>query len=412
VPYQPTPEILERYAAVLVDFALGSGRGVQPGEVVRLVAPESAKPLYVALNHAVWKAGGHVIGGYQPSDDDTFNLSRDFLQSASDAQLDHLAARYMRGLVEEMDHQVSIIADTNPHALDSVDPARIMRRGEAMRPVLDWRGEKENAGRFTWTLALYGTAAMAAEAGMSQAEYWEQIVHACFLDEPDPVSRWREVGKRLDQTRRELNALDIESLHIEGEDVDLRVSVGERRHWLGGRGRNIPSFEIFTSPDWRGTEGWIYCNQPLYRYGNLVKGIRLEFAEGKVTSASAEENERVLLEMIATPGADRIGEFSLTDRRYSRITRFMAHTLYDENVGGEFGNTHIALGRSYQDAYDGDPAGVAEAEWQRLGFNQSSVHTDIVSTTDRRVTARLRDGARRVVYADGEFQLAQGADGR
>ena len=188
--------------------------------------------------------------------------------------------------------------------------------------------------------------------------------------------------------------------------MDLRVSVGERRHWLGGRGRNIPSFEIFTSPDWRGTEGWIYCNQPLYRYGNLVKGIRLEFDEGKVKSASAEENERVLLEMIATPGADRIGEFSLTDRRYSRITRFMAHTLYDENVGGEFGNTHIALGRSYQDAYDGDPAGVAEAEWQRLGFNQSSVHTDIVSTTDRRVTASLRDGDRRVIYADGEFQLA------
>jgi aminopeptidase len=405
VAYLPAPEILERYAAVLVDFALGSGRGVQPGEVVRLVAPESAKPLYVALNHAVWRAGGHVIGGYQPSDDDTYNLSRDFFESASEAQLDHLAARYMRGLVDEMDHQVSIIADTDPRSLDSVDPARIMRRGEVMRPVLDWRGEKENAGRFTWTLALYGTAAMAAEAGMSQEEYWEQIVHACYLDEADPVARWREVGKRLDETRRELNALDIESLHIEGEDVDLRVSVGERRHWLGGRGRNIPSFEIFTSPDWRGTEGWIYCNQPLYRYGNLVRGIRLEFDGGKVKRASAEENERVLLEMIATPGADRIGEFSLTDRRYSRITRFMAHTLYDENVGGEFGNTHIALGRSYQDAYDGDPAGVAEAEWQRLGFNQSSVHTDIVSTSDRRVTASLRDGGRRVIYADGEFQL-------
>ena len=74
--------------------------------------------------------------------------------------------------------------------------------------------------------------------------------------------------------------------------------------------------------------------------------------------ASADENERVLTEMIATEGADRIGEFSLTDRRFSRITRFMAQTLYDENVGGEFGNTHIALGRAYQDAYDGDPADV------------------------------------------------------
>jgi aminopeptidase len=403
--YTPPAEVLERYAAVLVDFALGSGRGVQPGEVVRVVAPESAKPLYAALNRAVWRAGGHVIGGYQPDDDHAYNLARDFLASAGEAQLEHFPARYMRGLVDEMDHQVSVLADADPHALDTVDPGRIMRRGEAMRPLLDWRGEKENAGRFTWTLGLYGTPAMAAEAGMSLEEYWQQIVHACYLDEEDPVARWREVGERLDETRRQLNELDIERLHVEGEDVDLWISLGERRRWLGGRGRNIPSFEIFTSPDWRGTQGWIYCNQPLYRYGNLVKGVRLQFTDGRVTEASAEQNERVLKEMIATAGADRIGEFSLTDRRYSRIERFMAHTLYDENVGGSFGNTHIAVGRSYQDAYDGDPAELAEEEWERLGFNQSSVHTDVVSTTDRRVTARLRTGGERVIYAGGEFQL-------
>ena len=71
-------------------------------------------------------------------------------------------------------------------------------------------------------------------------------------------------------------------MHVTGEDVDLRVQVGEARRWLGGRGRNIPSFEIFTSPDWRGTEGWIHCDQPLYRYGNLVRGIRLKFEDGRV----------------------------------------------------------------------------------------------------------------------------------
>ena len=403
--YTPPQQILERYASVLVDFALGGGRGVQPGEVVRIVTAESAKPLYVELNRAVWRAGGHVIGGYQPDDDQTSNLSRDFYQSASQAQLEHFSARYLRGLVDEMDHQISVIAESDPHALDSVDPARIMRRGEAMRPLLDWRGEKENAGRFSWTLGLYGTPAMAAEAGMVQEEYWEQIIHACFLDSEDPVARWREVGEQLDETRRRLNALDIERLHVEGADVDLWVSLGEHRRWLGGRGRNIPSFEIFTSPDWRGTEGWIYCNQPLYRYGNLVKGIKLTFTDGRVTAASAEQNERVLSEMIATEGADRIGEFSLTDRRFSRITRFMAHTLYDENVGGAFGNTHIAVGRSYQDAYDGDPSEVSDERWAELGFNNSSVHTDIVSTTDRRVTAQLRGGGERVIYSDGEFRL-------
>jgi aminopeptidase len=403
--YTPPAEIIERYASVLVDFALGGGEGVQPGEVVRVVAPDSAKPLYAALNRAVWRAGAHVIGAYQPDDDPEVNLARDFYEMASAQQLDYFPSAYMRGLVDQIDHQVTVIAPADPRSLDTVDPARIMRRGEAMRTLLDWRNEKENAGRFTWTLGLYGTPGMAAEAGMDVAEYWEQIVHACFLDSEQPLERWREVGERLEQTREWLDSLEIERVHVEGEDADLWVSIGAQRRWLGGRGRNIPSFELFTSPDARGTEGWIYCNQPLYRYGNLVKGIRLTFTDGRVTEASAEENERVLTEMIATEGADRVGEFSLTDRRFSRITRFMAQTLYDENVGGACGNTHIALGRSYQDAYAGDPASLSPEQWQELGFNNSSVHTDIVSTTDRVVTATLRGGDERVIYRDGQFQL-------
>ncbi len=124
VPYTPPREVLDRYASVLVDFALGGGRGVQAGEVVRVVAPESAKPLYAALNRAVWRAGGHVIGAYQPDDDADVNLSRDFYESAGAEQLDHFPARYTRGLIDEIDHQVTVIAPSDPRALDSVDPAR------------------------------------------------------------------------------------------------------------------------------------------------------------------------------------------------------------------------------------------------------------------------------------------------
>jgi len=174
---------------------------------------------------------------------------------------------------------------------------------------------------------------------------------------------------------------------------------------VGGSGRNIPSFEIFTSPDWRGTEGWIYFNQPLYRYGALVTGVRLEFEHGLVVKASADQNEDLIKEMIATANADKVGEFSLTDGRFSRITKFMAETLFDENVGGPYGNTHIALGNSYHDCYAGDANSVSREQWEELGFNDSSVHTDIISTTDRTVTATLSGGEALVIYADGRFQL-------
>lgn len=403
--YTPPQEILERYADVLINFALGGGSGIKAGDVVRISAHESAKPLYAELRKAVLRSGGHVIGQYLPDDDDRYNLSRDFYETADDAQIDFFPSRYMRGLVDEIDHQVAVISDADMHALEGVDPSKLMRSGKAMKPWMQWRTEKENAGRFTWTLGLYGTPAMAAEAALSEEEYWQQIIDACFLDEDQPIARWQEVSAQITEYVDKLTALSIERLHIEGEDVDLWITMGERRQWMGGSGRNIPSFEIFTSPDWRGTSGWIRFNQPLYRYGNLIKGIRLEFADGVVVKAQAEENENVLTEMVATEGADKVGEFSLTDSRFSRISRFMAETLYDENVGGPFGNTHIALGKSYHDCYAGDPGGVSREEWERLGFNDSTVHTDIISTADRTATATLSDGSERVIYSDGRFQV-------
>ncbi len=403
--YSPDQSTLERYADVLVNFALGGGEGVKQGDVVLVVANEAAKPLYVELARTVLRAGCHVIGQYAPDDDAAFNLSRDFFELASDEQIDFFPARYRRGLVDQIDHMVAVISDADMHALEGVPPGKIMRRGASMKPWMEWRSEKENAGLFTWTLGLYGTPAMAAEAGMSESDYWEQIVRACFLDDPEPIKRWRETSAQINEYRERLNALHVERLHVEGEDVDLRITLGESRRWVGGSGRNIPSFEIFTSPDWRGTEGWIYFNQPLYRYGNLAKGIRLRFEAGRVVEASAEQGEELIREMVATENADKVGEFSLTDARFSRITRFMAETLYDENVGGPYGNTHLALGKSYLDCYAGDPSSIDSAEVERLGFNDSTVHTDIVSTTDRTVTATLRDGSELVIYSGGQFQL-------
>jgi len=127
--------------------------------------------------------------------------------------------------------------------------------------------------------------------------------------------------------------------------------------------------------------------------------------DGKVVKSSAKTNEKLLKEMIATEGADKIGEYSLTDRRHSRITKFMAETLFDENMGGRYGNSHIALGMSYRDTYAGDVSKLTHKEAKRLGFNDSSVHTDVVSTTDRTVTAHLKNGTKKVIYKDGKFVL-------
>lgn len=403
--FTPSPKILENYANVMVNFALGGGEGIKSGDVVRLVANEAAKPLYLEMRRAIWKAGGHVVDTYLVDEDDRYNFSRDFFNLANDEQLDFFPAKLLKGMIEEIDHLVFLLSDADPHALEGIDPKKMMRAGEAMKPWMDWRRVKESAGKFTWSLCLYGTPLMAREAGISQEEYWQQIIDACFLEDADPVAKWREVTADIQKFVQRLNALHIEKLHVVGEDVDLHIKLGEKRAWKGGGGANIPSFEIFTSPDWRGTEGWIKFNVPLYRYGNLVEGIRLEFKEGRVVNATATKNEAVIKEMVATANADKVGEFSLTDNRHSQISKFMAETLYDENIGGPFGNSHIAVGSSFHDCYDGNPGTVSKEEWERLGYNDSSVHTDMMTTADRTVTATLPDGSERVIYKDGQFQI-------
>ncbi len=403
--YVPDRAVLERYARLLVEFALGTGEGIAAGDVVQVSGNDACKPLYVEACKAVWRAGGHVIHQYMPAEDAQDDVQRAFYELASDEQIDFLPERYARALIDQLDHTLVIHSPALPRSLDGVDPARQMRRALARKPEHDWEQAKENRGEWSWTVASYGTPGMAAEAQMPIEAYWDQIIRACFLDLEDPVSRWREVRRTIHTTRDRLNALPIDRLHVEGADVDLWVTLGERRRWRDGVGANLPSFELFTSPDWRGTEGWIRFSEPLYAFGTLIKGVELEFRGGLVSRALAAENEPVLHELLATENADRIGEFSLTDARLSPIDRFMADTLYDENVGGPFGNTHIALGDSYHDAYDGDPATLDSQALERLGFNASAIHTDIVSTTNRTVTALLRDGTERLIYADGHFQL-------
>lgn len=410
--YTPPDAILKKYADVLVNFALNMGKGITKGDVVRVSANESAKPLYTAVCNAITDAGGHVIAHYAPDEEKgdmrrNESHARHFYNHASEEQIKFFPKNYLKGLVDDMDHSLFILSDKDPHALDGVDPKKIMTRGQALKPFMDWRNEKQHAGKFTWTIGMYGTPGMAKEAGLSEKEYWNQIIKACFLDEKDPIKKWKQVYKEIEEYKTKLNKLSpkIDKLHVKGEDVDLWITLGEKRQWLAGRGFNMPSFEIFTSPDWRGTNGWIRFNQPLYRYGSKVTGIQLWWKNGKIIKATAKSNEKLLKEMIATPGADQMGEYSLTDRRHSRITKFMAETLYDENMGGPQGNTHLAVGMSYKDTFAGDVSKLTKSQAAKLGFNDSSVHTDMISTTRRTVTAHMKDGTQKVIYKDGEFVL-------
>lgn len=335
----------------------------------------------------------------------TPKMERDFYSKAADSQIESITPGQLE-YVSNISGTISIIAPSSLDHLLDVDSDKISLFSKSRADLRKILNQRENHGDYSWTLCIYPTKVLADAADLSLEEYAGEISNSCFLDEDNPVEKWKGLADKCDDLKEKLLKLEIDKFRIKSENTDLIIKNGDKRKWLGISGRNIPSFELFISPDWRGTNGIFYANQPSYKSGNIVEGIRVEFKDGNIVSASAKKGEDYLLKTLETDeGAKRVGEFSMTDKKFSRINSFMANTLFDENYGGEFGNNHIALGASYSNSFSGSPDEFTPDAKKALGFNESAIHWDIVNTEKKTITAFLRSGEEIILYEDGEFKI-------
>jgi len=331
-------------------------------------------------------------------------MEKNFFEKANSRQL-IFQAPGVKALYWCLNGSIHIYAPESLTHLSQIDPKKMGKATVARKPLRDILDKREARGKYSWTLCMVPTREMAIRADLSMDQYMEQVVKACNLDKRDPVKAWQETYDNAVATKKWINGLDVKHFHIQSTHVDLKITPGRRRRWIGLSGHNIPSFEIFISPDWRGTEGVYFADQPSFRSGNRVEGIRLEFKKGRLVKIDAKKGRDFVVKQLSMDkGAGRLGEFSLTDKRFSRIDRFMANTLFDENYGGRYGNCHVALGASYSDSYDGDPSRLTKERKKRLGFNDSALHWDIVNTEKKKVVAHLTSGEEIAVYEDGMFK--------
>lgn len=396
-----TNEQLEKYCDVLW-WGLETARTgeYKPGDTILLRYDAEAMPLAEIMFRKLIERGINPIPrmGLTPS------MEKSFYGLGNDDQLTFIASGE-KELMNSLNGLIALLAPSSLTHLAEVDPSRMGKSAVARKFIRDIMDLREQNGQLGWTLCSCPTKAMADAAGLSIEEFSEQIVKACYLDDDDPVARWKEVFDSATKVKGWLNSLDIDTYRVVSDNVDLTVKHGESRRWIGISGHNIPSFELFISPDWRGTEGVYYADQASFRSGNLVEGVRLVFKDGVATEISAEKGEEFVKKQLAMDeGAARLGEFSLTDRRFSQIDKFMANTLYDENYGGEFGNCHVAVGASYADTYGGDQSRLDGELKKELGFNDSALHWDLVNTENKKVYAKLKDGSEVLIYDKGEFQ--------
>jgi aminopeptidase len=335
------------HAALLCDYCLE----VQPGEQVVLRSTTLASPLLLALQRALLeREAWPLLRVALPGQDEGF------WAAARDVHLDgHAPLELVEA--EGTDASITIHAPENTRALSGVDPALLTRAARARARV------REAALARRWCVSLWPTPALAQDAGMSVSDFAAFVARALFLDRADPAGAWRELS--LSQARLIERLAAASELRIEGEGTDLVLGV-EGRTWINSDGRrNMPSGEVFTGPS--SAEGIVRFDIPSSPRGTRVAGVVLEFRDGGVVSARADEGDDVLQAMLATDdGARRLGEVGI-GTNYG-IDRAVGLTLLDEKIGG---TVHLALGRSYPETG---------------GTNESAIHWDLICRPTR-VTA-------------------------
>jgi aminopeptidase len=397
-----TDEQLGKYAEVLL-WGLKKARKekFKKNDVIMVQYDPAAIKLAENLYEMIIDGGMHPVQRMGL----TVAMERRFYEKSNDRQL-VFRAPGDKELIENLNGRIFLRAPDSLTHLKDIDSKKIGKFLISRKPLREIMDRREERGLYSWTLCTLPTPELAHQAKTTLRSCTAQIVKACYLDQINPVGEWEQIYKNVGRIKTWLNRMNVKYFHIESQNVDLRITPGKQRKWVGISGHNIPSFEIFLSPDWRGTEGVYHANLPSFRSGNYIEGVRLTFEKGIAVKIQATVGEDFTVKQLTMdPGAGRIGEFSLTDKRFSRIDRFMADTLFDENFGGAYGNCHIALGSSYTDTYTGNPAEITKALKKKLGFNDSALHWDLVNTEQKTVTAHLWTGEKCLIYDNGQFRI-------
>jgi len=391
---------LVKYADVLLWGLRVAKKGIlKKNEIILLQYELPALKLAEVLYGKILDMGMHPIQRMGL----TFGMEYNFYKKANEKQLTFWPPGE-KELYKNVNGRILLRAPESLTHLKDIDPMKIGKVLVSRKPLRDILDKREAKRLYSWTLCTLPTSEPARQAKMTLREYTDQIIKGCYLDKDDPVSAWANIHKNVIDIKKWLNSLKVRSFHIESENIDLTIIPGEKRKWAGVSGHNIPSFEVFPCSRLY-LHGITFCEGNADPFHVVAASERGQI--GKISPFCPPPIRRkkdfTKKQLSMDQGARRVGEFSLTDKRFSKIDRFMADTLFDENFGGKEGNCHVALGSSYTDTYNGDPAEMTAARKKKLGFNDSALHWDLVNTERKTVTAHLTNGKKKVIYENGIF---------
>ncbi len=394
-------------ATQLAELAVALGANVQPDQIVTVGAYLGQEEMARELAAAAYRRGARFV-------DVTYfdpYAKRARIEHAREETLDFVPGWYGERMLElgrQRAARISLAGPAPPDALAGLDP---QRAGRDQLPFIKEVLTVINERLVNWTVVPGPTLVWAElaypelESASALERLWQDVAHACRLDEPDPVSAWAARAAELDAVAGRLEGARLDALHFEGPGTDLTVGLFPQGAWQTARGQtvdgivhmaNVPSEEVFATPDPVRTEGVVRSSRPLVLGdGPIVRGLEVRFEGGRAVAITADEGQDILRGRAAIDeGAARLGEVALVDResRIGRLGTTFYETLLDENAV-----SHIALG-------DGDPGLVGDED--RSLVNESAIHIDfMIGGDDVAVTGIARDRTRIPVLRDGVWQL-------
>ena len=360
---------LERYA----ELAVRVGANVQPGQMLFITAMIQHAPLARALARAAYGAGARYVD-VRYSDQ---HVRRAMIELGPDEALEFTPGWVKtRARLSAQNALIGTTGDPEPDLLadlpgERVGRARMLELNDITRGLMSDRS-------INWTGLAYPNEGWATQVFGEPAleRLWDAVAFCTRLDDPDPVAAWREHMQKLEARSRQLNERRFDALHYRGPGTDFTVGLLPNSRWIPALFRtadgleyvpNMPTEEIFTTPDCRRAEGTIASSRPLALAGDVIEGLRLTVRDGRIVDVQADRGADVVRGQLASDErAGYFGELALVDgtSRVGQTGLTFFDTLYDENA-----TCHIAYGFGVAETIDGDPG---------PGMNVASIHTDFM----------------------------------
>jgi aminopeptidase len=396
---------LARYARLAVQVGLN----LQPGQTLAVNALVEHAPLVRAVAREAYASGARYVDVAYADQ----HVRRAHIEHVKEEDLGWsppwLVKRY-DDFGEEGAALIAITGNPEPDLLSDLDGHRVglARMKEVAEATL-----KLTDGLCNWSIVSFPNEGWARSVfGEPDVErLWQAVETAVRLDEDDPVAAWQEHIARLAQRATSLNERRFDALRYRGPGTDLTIGLHPESNWQAAldesRGikhvANMPTEEVFTTPDARRVDGTVRSTLPLQIQGNIVRGLEVRFEKGRAVDVRADEGQEFMRTHVdADDGARRLGEVALVDSssRVGQTGIVFFDTLFDENA-----SSHIALGAAIVQAVDGAHELSPEERHER-GVNHSSIHTDfMIGSPEVDIDGVTKDGDEVPILRAGDWVL-------